>query len=94
MHLPMSSRAALVAASLVALASAAVLDRVAPPPSADVALGTEGCFGARLFGRELPPPARTPQRWTGERAVFRFRDLPQGPMRVRVEVHGQRSPVA
>jgi hypothetical protein len=89
----LSSRMAVVVASLVALVAAAISNRVAPAPAADVAAGTETCFGSGLFGRELPPPARTPQRWTTERAAFRFRDLPRGPLRVRVEVHGQRAPV-
>jgi hypothetical protein len=89
----LSSPAAVLAASLAALSAGAILDRLAPAPAADVALGTEGCFGSGLHGRELPPPARTPQRWTTERASFRFRDLPSGPVRVLVEVHGQRSPV-
>lgn len=90
----LSMRMAMVAAGVAALTIAVVLDRIAPPPAADVALGTESCFGTGLFGRELPAPLRVPQRWTTERAVFRFRDLPPGPLQVRVEIHGQRSPVA
>jgi hypothetical protein len=90
----MSWRGALVISAVIASVVAAVLDRTAPHPSAEVGVGTEACFGTGLFGRELPPPRRVPQRWTTERAVFRFRDLPGGPARVRVEIHGQRAPVA
>jgi hypothetical protein len=94
MQLRVSWRAAVVISAVTASIAAIVLDRTAPPPSADVAVGTEECFGSGLFGRELPPPRRVPQRWTSERAVFRFRELPAGPVRVRVDVHGQRAPVA
>lgn len=94
MRLGISSRAAVVAAAVAAATAATVVDRTAPPPAADVAVGTEACFGSGLFGRELPAPRRLPQRWTTERALFRFRELPRGPVRIRIEVHGQRAPVA
>ena len=79
----------------IAAAGAAVgLDRWSPPPSADVARGSEACFGTGLLDRELVQPGGIVQRWAGERARFLFRYLPQGPLTLAVEVHGQRAPVA
>ena len=46
---------ALAAAALVGAMGAAALDRWAPAPSADVALGTEDAFAKGLQRRELPP---------------------------------------
>src|SRR6185369_6748645 len=85
------------AAPLMAAAAALVIavgvDRLAPPPAADVGYGSEDPFTAGLFPREIPPGGR-PQRWTGERTLVRFRDVPQGPAVVEVAVRGHRSGVA
>jgi hypothetical protein len=83
----------MLASCALSAVAAFVLNRWAPLPAADVSRGTEDCFAEGLLEREAPPPSRMPQRWTEERAVFRFRNLPQGPANVRVEVHGHRSPV-
>jgi hypothetical protein len=74
-------------------AAALVLDRTAPPPSADVARGSEEPFAvAGLHSREIPP-GRGPQRWTTDRARFAFVHLPPAPARLEVRVHGHRGPV-
>jgi hypothetical protein len=88
-----SRRGAMLASCALSAAAAFVLNRCAPLPAADVSRGTEDCFAEGLLEREAPPPSRMPQRWTEERAVFRFRHLPPGPANVRVEVHGHRAPV-
>ena len=48
-----------------------LLHRWAPPPSADVARGTEDAFAEGLHRRELPPRL-APIRWTTDRATFTF----------------------
>jgi len=88
-----SLRVAILASCTVAVAAAFILDRFAPGPAADVSRGTEDCFAEGLLEREMPPPLRTPQRWTEGRALLRFRHLPAGPAIVRVGVHGHRAPV-
>lgn len=88
----LSAKAAVLVACVAALGAALVLDRWSPPPSADVARGSEACFATGLFERELVKPAGI-QRWTSERALFLFRYLPQGPLTLTIEVHGQRAPV-
>jgi hypothetical protein len=81
-----------VLAAAGALAIAALLDRVAPAPSADVARGSEEPFTAGLHLREIPPGGR-PQRWTRARAVVRFRDVPAGPAVLEVALRGHRGEV-
>jgi hypothetical protein len=83
---------AVLLAALAGTAVAAVLDRTAPPPSADVGRGSEDAFAGGLYPREIPP-GRTPHRWTKERAVFTFRHLPLGPARLEVRLRGHRGPV-
>ena len=80
-------------ASALALLAAAGLDRLAPPPSADVSRGSEEAFAEGLQPREVPP-RQGPQRWMGPEAVFRFRNLPPGAGRIEVALHGQSAPVA
>jgi hypothetical protein len=75
-----------------ALAWACGLDWLAPPPSADTSAGSEAVFASGLEPREIPR-GQGPQRWMGPEAVFRFRNLPSGPGRLEVAVHGQKSPV-
>jgi hypothetical protein len=81
------------AAALFALLAAAALDRLAPPPAADVGRGSEDAFAAGLHRREIPP-RQGPQRWTTEKAVVVFHDVPAGPATLDVRLRGQRGPVA
>jgi hypothetical protein len=93
----MPSRASLLAAAFAALlgaCAATVLDRRAPPPSADVARGSEEAFATGLQQRELGGQPRVPLRWTGGRAVFRFVYLTPGPRVLEVACHGHREAVA
>jgi hypothetical protein len=83
---------ALGAATLLALATALVLEALTPAPNAQPSHGTEGAFATGMFYREIVP-GRGPQRWTGERGVFRFERLPQGPASLEVRVRGQRTPL-
>ena len=76
-------------ASLTAL----VTDRFAPPPAADVGRGSEEAFASGLHRREIPP-RQGPQRWTSERALVVFRDVPAGPGSLEVRLRGNRGPVA
>jgi hypothetical protein len=85
--------AAPLLAALGGLAIAATLDRAAPAPAADVASGSEDPFTLGLYPREIPPGGR-PQRWTGPRALVRFRDVPRGPAVLEVAVRGHRGDVA
>ena len=87
--------------TLIALAGAAVLaaaiavstDRLAPPPSADVARGSEDAFFASgLCERELPPGGK-PLRWTHAQALASFRNLPASRGVLSVELLGHRSAV-
>jgi hypothetical protein len=82
---------ALAVSSSIATGAALLVDRRAPPPTASVALGTEGVFGSGLDEREQ---GQTAIRWTKERALFRFRHLPGGPATVIVEVRAHRDWVA
>ena len=86
-------RAVILLALAAAWSTSLVLVRLGPPPSADVARGTESLFAEGLSGRELSGPDRRPQRWTTARARLRFEDLPEGELQVDVVVHGHRSPV-
>jgi hypothetical protein len=89
-------RATAAPAAVAALAGAflaAVVNRTAPAPSANVARGSEDAFARGLHRREIPPRGR-PQRWTTESARFGFRFLSEGPATVEVAVRGQRGPVA
>lgn len=90
----LSPSSAVLVACVAAMGAAVALDHWSPPASADVARGSEACFATGLFDRELVRPEGIVQRWTGERARFLFRYLPRGPLTLRVEVHGQRAPVA
>ena len=83
---------ALVAAALIGAATAAALHRWSPPPSADVARGTEEAFGAGLHRRELPP-RHAPLRWTTGRATFAFDHLPGGDADLEVALAGHHGPV-
>jgi hypothetical protein len=87
-----SRAAALAVAALWALLTAVVTNRLAPPPAADVGRGSEEAFASGLYRREIPP-RQGPQRWTSERAVVVFHDVPAGPTRLEVRVRGQRGPV-
>lgn len=82
-----------LAAALAAAALAALVNRAAPAPSADVARGSEDAFAAGLHRREIPPRGR-PQRWTTGSARVAFRFLTPDAAAVDVAVRGQRSPVA
>lgn len=82
----------MLGASLLALLAAAVLDRLAPPPAADVGRGSEDAFARGLQRREIPP-REGPQRWTGGSATIVFRDVPAGPAVLEVRLRGQRGPV-
>ena len=76
----------------MALLAALAIDRMSPPPAADVARGSEEAFARGLHRRELPPGGG-PQRWTGPRAVMVFHDGPAGPATLEVRLRGQRGPV-
>ena len=78
--------------ALVALLAAAVIDRLAPFPAADVGRGSEEAFASGLQQREIPP-RQGPQRWTTDRAVILFRDVPAGPGTLEVRLRGNRGPV-
>jgi hypothetical protein len=80
-------------ASLLAVLAAVAMDRLGPPPAADVGRGSEEAFARGLERREIPP-REGPQRWTGEKAVVVFRDVPAGPAVLEVRLRGQRGPVA
>lgn len=80
--------------SLAGLFAAFLLDRLAPFPSADVARGSEEAFASGLHLREFTGPRKTPERWTSERVLVRFSNLPAGPRVLEVALHQQRSPVA
>ena len=84
--------AALVAAALVGASAAATLHRWSPPPSADVARGTEEAFAAGLHRRELPP-RQAPLRWTTDKVVFAFDHLPRGDAELEVALAGHHGPV-
>jgi hypothetical protein len=91
--IPSSRAAAVLGASLLAVVAAVAMDRLAPPPAADVGRGSEEAFARGLERREIPP-REGPQRWTGEKAVVVFRDVPAGPGVLEVRLRGQRGPVA
>jgi hypothetical protein len=80
-------------AALAGALLAAVVNRTAPAPSAEVARGSEDAFATGLHRREIPPRGR-PQRWTTESARLQFRFLSADPSMVEVAVRGQRAPVA
>jgi len=83
---------ALVAAALVGASAAATLHRWSPPPSADVARGTEEAFAEGLHRRELPP-RQAPLRWTTDRVTFAFDRLPTGEAELEVALAGHHGPV-
>jgi hypothetical protein len=76
------------------VASAFLLDRLAPCPAADVARGSEDAFVSGLHARELSGSPKRPQRWTTARVEARFVWLPPGPRTLEVALHQQRQPVA
>jgi hypothetical protein len=80
------------AAVLIALALAAAMGRLAPPPSAEVARGGETAFARGLHRREIVP-GLGPQRWTAPRARFLFRDVPSGAAELTVRLRGHRTTV-
>ena len=82
----------MAAAALVASLAAAGVDRLAPPPAADVGRGSEEAFATGLHRREIPP-RQGPQRWTTDKAVVVFHDVPPGPAALEVRLRGQRGPV-
>src|SRR5262245_39579347 len=84
---------AMAAGAVLGLVAAVALDRASPPPSAEVAAGSEEAFASGLEPRELVPRS-LPQRWTSPESRFRFRNLPPGPARLEVALHAQRTPVA
>jgi hypothetical protein len=90
----MRARAGYAAAVVVVAAAAAglIVDWYGPPPSADVARGSEDVFASGLQRRELPPGGG-PVRWTRLRARLRFERLPLGPAVLEVRLAGHRSPV-
>jgi hypothetical protein len=81
-----------VAAAALGVAAALVLHHASPDPAAEPGRGGEEAFATGLYPRELPPRAG-PLRWTRERAVAHFRQLPRGPAALEVEVRGHRAPV-
>jgi len=87
-----SRAAALAVAALWALLTAVLTDRLAPLPAADVGRGSEEAFASGLQQREIPP-RQGPQRWTTDRAVMLFRDVPAGPGTLEVRLRGNRGPV-
>jgi hypothetical protein len=76
----------------MAVLVAAATDRLVPDPAADVGRGSEEAFASGLHRREIPP-RQGPQRWTTDRAVVVFRDVPAGQATLEVRLHGQRGPV-
>ena len=92
MAISASRAAALAAAAAWSLVLAALVDRLAPPPAADVARGSEEAFASGLHRREIPP-RQAPQRWTTERTVVVFRDVPAGPGSLEVRLRGNRGRV-
>jgi hypothetical protein len=92
---PFSSRWSAVAAVAVAsIVLATILDRSAATPSADVSRGSEDAFTrSGLHPRELPA-RQSPRRWTADRTVFRFRNLPPGPATLIVALHAHRQSVS
>lgn len=84
---------AVCAAGVVSVVAAIGVDRLAPPPTADVARGSEEAFGRGLEPREKPEGGPS-QRWTRERSSFGFRHLPPGPATLVVRARNHRNPVA
>ncbi|HET8644970.1 MAG TPA: hypothetical protein VFO85_05750, partial [Vicinamibacteria bacterium] len=93
MNARLGARSAVLLAALGGGAAAIALDRLSPPPAADIARGSEEAFARGLHLREIPPGGR-PQRWTQAHALFTFGDVPAGPGTVEVAVQGHRAPVA
>ena len=83
---------ALAAAALIGATAATILHGWSPPPSADVARGTEEAFAAGLHRRELPP-RQAPLRWTTDRVTLAFDHLPGGDAELEVALAGHRGPV-
>lgn len=82
---------ALLAAIAAGMAAGAILHATAPAPSADVGRGTEDAFTKGLHRRELPP-RQAPIRWTTDRAVVAFENLPPGTAELEVSIAGHRGP--
>lgn len=83
----------MLGALALAFLAAVAMDGLAPFPAADVGRGSEEAFARGLHLREIPP-RQGPQRWTTEKAVVVFRDVPAGPATVEVRLRGQQGPVA
>ena len=81
-----------MAATLIGASGATILHCWSPPPSADVARGTEEAFATGLQRRELPP-REAPIRWTTDRVTFAFDNLPKGEGELEVVLAGHRGPV-
>ncbi|HVQ29189.1 MAG TPA: hypothetical protein VMV21_06410 [Vicinamibacteria bacterium] len=87
-----SWRAAAVAVSLGAIALAAVMDRAAPYPSAEVSRGSEAAFVTGLEPREIEGGV-VRRRWAGATLLAEFVHLPAGPLELQVVVRGHQHPV-
>lgn len=85
--------AAATVVSLAGLLTAFALDRLAPPPSADVARGSEEAFASGLHWREFSGPRKTPERWTSGQAWVHFQNLPGGARSLEVALHHHRQPI-
>ncbi len=83
---------ALVAAAVLGAAAAAIVQRWSPPPSADVARGTEEAFAKGLQRRELPP-RHAPIRWTTDRVALAFEHVAGKEAELEVALAGHQGPV-
>lgn len=83
---------ALLAAALIAVLAATVLDRWAPAPAADSSRGTEDAFAKGLQRRELPP-RQAPIRWTTAQVAVAFENLPRSDADLDIAVAGHRGPI-
>jgi hypothetical protein len=82
--------APLLAASLGVGVGSAV-DRRAPPPSADVARGSEQAFLHSAYPRELT--RQGPQRWTQPAAGLRYERLAPGPVVIELHLRAYAAPL-
>jgi hypothetical protein len=86
--MPRAQAIAMLLAAAGGVAAAALCARLAPPPLASVAAGTEAAFAVSGLDEREIPPGRAPIRWMGPRSVFVFSDLPAGAATVEVRVRG------
>ena len=82
----------LVAAG-AALLLAVAADRKAPPPTASMIEGSDAFFARGLEPREVEN-GKLARRWAGERLELEFLNLPDGPLRVTVEIAKHRGQVS